>query len=137
MLVQFQVNMARETEDISLDPVSVSEGIKTMFNNPEKGKYFVARVDDEIAGCLMITYEWSEWRNASVVWIQSVYVAEKFRRQGIYRALYEHVQQLVKTNDEYQGIRLYVEQNNTRAQAVYKALGMTDEHYLLFEWMDE
>lgn len=136
-LVKFQLNMALETEDLSLDAGKISKGINAIFDDPAKGRYFVARLNNEITGCLMITYEWSEWRNASIIWIQSVYVAEKYRRQGVYRSLYQHIQKLVQTHDEYQGIRLYVEQNNSRAQEVYRSLGMTDEHYLLFEWMDD
>jgi ribosomal protein S18 acetylase RimI-like enzyme len=129
--------MAWETEEMSLDSDKVAGGIQALFDDPAKGKYFIARIDNETVGCLMITFEWSEWRNASVIWIQSVYVKEKYRRKGVYRALYEHVKTMVRNSDAYQGIRLYVEQQNHRAQQVYKALGMTDEHYLLFEWMDQ
>ena len=136
-LANFQCSMAWETEEMKLDPDEVAKGIQALFDDPSKGKYFVARINDETAGCLMITFEWSEWRNASVIWIQSVFVDAKYRRQGVYRALYQHVKAMVKNNEGYQGIRLYVEQQNHRAQQVYKALGMTDEHYLLFEWMGE
>lgn len=137
LLAKFQCQMAEETENLNLDQSSVEAGIQAMFDDPARGKYFTARINNTLAGCLMITLEWSEWRNAYVIWIQSVYVDNAFRKQGVYAALYNHIKTMVRENDMYQGIRLYVDQSNTAAQKVYQALGMTDQHYFMYEWMNE
>lgn len=136
-LVKFQQEMAYETEGLQLASDNLRKGIETLLSQPEKGKYFVARINDKLAGCLMITSEWSEWRNASILWIQSVYVDKSFRRQGIYKALYNHIKKMVEDDNKYEGIRLYVDKSNVKAQEVYKSLGMNDQHYLLFEWINE
>lgn len=134
-LIQFQKNMAWETEKITLDDATVALGIQNLFADPAKGKYYVAETDGRIAGCLMTTYEWSDWRNGNVLWIQSVYVDQDYRGKSVYRKLYEHIQQLVSNNSGFRGIRLYVDKTNKDAQAVYEKLGMNGEHYQMFEWM--
>jgi len=134
-IVAFQIAMARETEDLDLDREILTRGVAAVFGDPQLGRYFVAESDDRVVASLLITYEWSDWRNGMVWWIQSVYVTPEFRRQRIYAGLYEHVKTIVDTQPFVRGIRLYVDRRNTRAQDVYTRLGMNGEHYQVFEWM--
>lgn len=134
-IVEFQIAMARETEDIELNRHVVSRGVEAVFEDRALGRYFVAQSDGEVIASLLITYEWSDWRNGVVWWIQSVYVRSDFRRRGVYAALYEHVKKLVDAYEMVKGIRLYVDRRNTAAQEVYTRLGMNGEHYQVFEWM--
>jgi GNAT superfamily N-acetyltransferase len=136
-IIEFQIAMARETEELELDRDVLTRGVAALFSDPNLGRYFVAEVDGRIAGSLMITYEWSDWRNGMVWWIQSVYVTPEFRRKGIYAGLYEHVKTLVDAEANVRGIRLYVDRRNAAAQEVYRRLGMNGEHYQVFEWMRE
>lgn len=136
ILAQLQVQMAWETEEFKLDPPTVTLGVQAVIDDPSKGKYWIAEVDGKVAGCLLTIPEWSDWRNGIILWIHSVYVLPAYRGKGLYKALYEHVQNLVKTDGKtYKGIRLYVDKRNTSAQEVYNKLGMNGEHYQLFEWM--
>jgi GNAT superfamily N-acetyltransferase len=134
-IVEFQVAMARETEDLDLDRAICTRGVGAVFTDPSLGRYFVAQSDGEVIASLMITYEWSDWRNGVVWWIQSVYVRPEFRKQGVYTGLYEYVRQLAESHDMIRGIRLYVDRRNTAAQQVYTRLGMNGDHYQVFEWM--
>ena len=134
-LVTFQLGLAGETEDFELDAAVVRRGITAMFDDPAKGIYYVAEIDGAVAGCLINTFEWSDWRNGTTLWIQSVYVDKAYRGRGVYEALYAHLQQMVNDSEEYTGIRLYVDKRNVRAQKVYQRNGMDGEHYQLYEWM--
>lgn len=134
-LLDFQLKMALETENITLEISSLTLGVNRLFKDPTKGRYYVAQENDEVIGCLMTTFEWSDWRNGTVLWIQSVYVAKDHRGKGIYKKLYSHIKQLVNDDPDLKGIRLYVDKNNHDAQEVYKNLGMNGEHYSVFEWM--
>ena len=134
-IIEFQLAMARETEELTLDRDTLTRGVSALFDNPSLGRYFVAENDDRVIASLMITYEWSDWRNGMVWWIQSVYVVPELRKQRVYAGLYEHVQGLVRGDDSVKGIRLYVDRRNASAQAVYTRLGMNGEHYQVFEWM--
>ena len=134
-IIDFQIAMARETEDVKLDRAILTRGVQAVFADPSKGRYFVAESDGRVIGSLMITYEWSDWRDGTVWWIQSVYVIPEFRRRGIYAGLYSHVRALVEPKPEIRGIRLYVDNRNVPAQQVYRRLGMEGEHYRVFEWM--
>ena len=136
-IVDFQIAMARETEDLELDPEVVSKGVAAVFDNTSRGRYYVAERDGHVIGSLLITYEWSDWRNGAVWWIQSVYVVPEARRQGVYAGLYARVKELAEADPQVRGIRLYVDRRNARAQAVYMRLGMNGEHYQVFEWMKE
>jgi GNAT superfamily N-acetyltransferase len=136
-IVRFQIAMARETEDLDLDPEICSRGVAAVLADATLGRYFIAEEDGKVAGGLMVTYEWSDWRNGTVWWIQSVYIETAFRRRGVYAGLYEHVRKLVEANGSLRGIRLYVDKRNVNAQEVYRRLGMNGEHYTLFEWMKE
>ena len=134
-IAEFQLRMARETEDLELDRDTVNRGVKAVFADPAKGAYWIAERGDRIVGCLLTTYEWSDWRNGTVLWIQSLYVPPEERGRGVYRALYEQLKRQVELDPGLKGIRLYVDRRNALAQRVYARLGMTREHYDLFEWM--
>jgi GNAT superfamily N-acetyltransferase len=134
-IVDFQVTMARETEGIDLDVHICMRGVEAVFEDRSLGRYVIAEVDGKVVGSLLLTYEWSDWRNGVVWWIQSVYVQPEHRRKGIYAGLYKHVQRVAAVNEIVKGIRLYVDRRNTDAQEVYRKLGMDGEHYQVFEWM--
>ncbi|SRR6266545_4768637 len=136
-IVDFQLAMARETEDVSLDRVICGRGVQAVFGEPSHGRYFVAEEGGRVVASLLITYEWSDWRNGVVWWIQSVYVRSELRGQRIYAGLYEHVKSIASADERVRGIRLYVDRRNTIAQEVYRRMGMDGEHYLVFEWMKE
>ncbi|MBI2212237.1 MAG: GNAT family N-acetyltransferase [Acidobacteria bacterium] len=136
-IVEFQLAMARETEGIELDPATLARGVDAVFSDSGLGRYFVAASDGVVIGSLMITYEWSDWRNGMVWWIQSVYVTPEARGSGVYRRLYEAIQSLVRDSVGIRGIRLYVDTRNSSAQKVYERLGMDGGHYRVFEWMKE
>ena len=131
----FQVAMAKETEAIDLDWETVSNGVKAIFENSGLGHYFLAENDGKVIGSLMVTFEWSDWRNAMVWWLQSVFILPEYRRRGIFRKIYGHVKNLVQQDENVSGIRLYVDTSNETAQNTYEAVGMDGEHYRLFEWM--
>jgi ribosomal protein S18 acetylase RimI-like enzyme len=134
-IIDFQLKLALETENMTLDIATLSQGIHKLFKDPNKGRYYVAEENGEIIGCLMNTYEWSDWRCGNIIWIQSVYVVAAHRGKGIYKKMYEHIQQLVMNDSDYRGIRLYTDKSNVSAQKVYKKLGMDGEHYQMYEWM--
>ncbi|WP_394391644.1 GNAT family N-acetyltransferase [Shewanella woodyi] len=132
-LIQFNLAMAKETEDLALDESVLTQGVNTLLSNPEKGFYLVAEVDGEIAGSLMVTFEWSDWRAKDYYWIQSVYIRPQNRRQGIYAKLYQEVKQIAEQNGGAASFRLYVEQDNAKAQSTYSALGMEKSYYQMYE----
>lgn len=132
-IAKFNVLMAQETENKLLDEAIVSKGVNNLFAQPDFGFYLVAEQDDELAACLLITYEWSDWRNGLFWWIQSVYVDDNYRCMGIFRKMYEYLQTQSNEKDEVCGLRLYVEKDNHHAQQTYRALGMSETDYLLFE----
>jgi GNAT superfamily N-acetyltransferase len=136
VLADFQVKLALETENFVLDKTIVTKGMQAMFDDPTKGKYFIAEYNNEIAGCHSITFEWSDWRNGMVWWLQSVYVAESFRKYGIFKAMFENIQRMIKGDASIRGLRLYVDKTNVRAQQIYQAMGMNGDHYSVFELMD-
>lgn len=134
-LVSFQLQMAFETEELKLDETVLSKGMQAVLDDRNKGQYFVAEIAGEIVGSLMITYEWSDWRNGMIWWIQSVYVSRLFRGQKVYSALYNYVKKMVIADVNLKGLRLYVDKTNFIAQQIYSKLGMNGEHYTTFEWM--
>lgn len=137
LLVELQLEMARETEELELDRATVEAGVRAVFEDPTKGEYYVAESERRVVGCLMVTPEWSDWRNGRVLWIQSVYVPPAERRRGVFRRMYRALRQRVEREPGLKGLRLYVDVRNRSAHAVYEALGMTREHYILYEWLDE
>jgi GNAT superfamily N-acetyltransferase len=136
VIIDFQQKMAWETEKIILVPEIISKGVKTVFANCDHGQYWVAENDGIVVASLLITYEWSDWRNTNVWWIQSVYVLTEFRRTGIFKSMYQHIKDEAAKKD-IAGLRLYVETKNSRAQMTYEALGMNSDHYRMYEWMKE
>ena len=135
-IVDFQIRMAYETEKISLDNTLITKGVQAVFDDHTKGHYYIAEKNNKIAGSLLTTYEWSDWRNGYVVWLQSVYVVPEFRANGVFRSLFDHINKLVVEKPEYMGIRLYVDNTNLIAQKVYNSVKMNGEHYTLFEKMN-
>ena len=125
--------MALETERLALDEAIVRPGVAAVLDNDSLGFYLVAEVEGQPAGQLMVTFEWSDWRNGLWWWIQSVYVRPEFRRRGVYSALHRRVAEEARTADGICGIRLYVEQDNTTAQQVYKSLEMYPTRYHMYE----
>jgi GNAT superfamily N-acetyltransferase len=126
--------LAAETENIQLDVETLRTGVLNVLEQREPGQYWIAEIDGKPSGQLMITFEWSDWRNRMVWWIQSVYVLPSARRDGVFRALYTFIRKEAQLAGAG-GIRLYVDARNTRAQAVYAAMGMDGGHYRVFEDM--
>jgi GNAT superfamily N-acetyltransferase len=135
-IIDFQMKMAWETEKITLNPITVNKGVNEVFTDPVKGEYYVAAADGKVIASLLITYEWSDWRNCNIWWFQSVYVIPEFRRQGVFRKMYAFIRNRAEEQGVI-GLRLYVETGNTRAKKTYESLGMTGDHYSLYEWMKE
>jgi len=134
VIADFQIKMAWETESLKLDADTVHLGVKSVFLDPAKGKYLVAVDDHIIIASMLLTSEWSDWRDKWFLWIQSVYVVPEKRGQGVFRKMYAFVQQMIRSDKEVAGLRLYVDSANKPAIATYKAIGMDGDHYKLFEW---
>ncbi|MEO7658399.1 MAG: GNAT family N-acetyltransferase [Pyrinomonadaceae bacterium] len=132
-LVDFNQAMALETEGKHLDNDTLRQGVEAVFLDEQKGFYVVAEVDGAIIGALMVTFEWSDWRNAWFWWIQSVYIRPEARGQRVYAKLYEFVKAKAAERGDVCGFRLYVENDNSRAQRVYERVGMEASHYLMYE----
>lgn len=135
-IIDFQLKMAWETEKMKLAPETVTKGVYAVFHESSRGQYYVAAEAGNVVASLLITFEWSDWRNCNVWWFQSVYVLPDYRRQGIFRKMYLYIKQLAEEQG-VAGLRLYVETKNDRARKTYEALGMSSEHYSYYEWMKE
>ncbi|MCA9471732.1 MAG: GNAT family N-acetyltransferase [Nitrospirales bacterium] len=138
LLVEFNAAMARETEERSLNLETLEAGIQGVFEDPSRGFYLVGEIPQEqtypvLGGQLLITYEWSDWRNGNFWWIQSVYVHQNWRKQGIFRALYRYVLTQAQARADVCGVRLYVEKNNALAQTVYAKMGLHATSYRFLE----
>jgi len=133
-IVRGNMNLAEESEQVRLDPAMLRPGVAALLDGRAPGRYWVAELDGAVVGQLLITYEWSDWRNCMVWWIQSVYVAQHARRSGVLTTLYRHLRKEAQAAGAG-GLRLYVDNTNSRAQAAYAALGMTGDHYRVFEDM--
>ena len=131
----FQVAMAWESEKMGLDPEVCLRGVRRIFDEPSLGHYLLLESEGVVLGCVLLQREWSDWRARMILWIHSLYVRPESRGKGLYRALYENLQTRVKNDPTLGGLRLYVDQGNTGAIGVYERLGMTREHYHLYEWM--
>jgi GNAT superfamily N-acetyltransferase len=128
----YMLRLAHETENIRLDPATVELGVKAAIDDPAKGRYFIADLAGEVVGCLMVTHEWSDWRNCDMWWIQSVYVHADHRSKGVFKSLYNDV--ITKAHASGVGvIRLYVEKHNTQARSTYSKLGMSMTEYDVME----
>lgn len=133
IIADFNTRMAMETENRPLPPELIDAGVVAVLDDPTKGRYWVAEIDGQVVGQLLVTFEWSDWRNGVFWWIQSVYVHVDHRRAGVFSALYRHVESLARKAQDVCGLRLYVEQHNRRARDTYHALGMTAPGYLVME----
>lgn len=131
-IVQFQADMAMESEGCVLDKEKVIKGVTAAMLDDSKGIYWVAKYEGRTIGSLMITREWSDWNNEWYWWIQSVYVTPAYRKQGVYKAMYQKVKDAAKESNVSQ-IRLYADKTNLSAQKAYQSLGMHESHYLMFE----
>jgi len=134
-IAELNIAMARETESRQLCPVTITEGVRAVFGNPGYGFYVVAESKGEVVGCLLITFEWSDWRCGLFWWIQSLYVRPRFRRRGVFRQLHEFVKAEALRRPQTCGIRLYVEQSNHAAQHAYEEIGMRATPYRIYEEM--
>lgn len=132
-LVEFNCNLARETEEDDLDPQTVRRGIDRLLGDPALGFYTVAERDGQVVGCLLITFEWSDWRDGMLWWIQSVYVRREARRQGVFRRLFAAIRERAEADPAVCGLRLYAEKNNGPALKTYRALGMREKPYRIYE----
>ena len=132
-LVDCNAAMATETEGRELSRDVLAQGVAGVFEQPGRGFYLVALQAGEPVGCLLVTTEWSDWRNGDWWWIQSVYVVPAARRSGVFRALHAGVAARAARASGVVGLRLYVERDNTRAQATYRSLGMLEAPYRMFE----
>jgi ribosomal protein S18 acetylase RimI-like enzyme len=134
-LASFQLQLAEESENMKLNKAIVTAGLQALFDDPSKGTYFVAEDGGTVCGCFLITFEWSDWRNGMIWWLQSVYVAATHRRQGVFKKMYDHIVESISRDPKIIGLRLYVDKTNARAQNVYQSMGMNGDHYTVFEWM--
>lgn len=132
-LVDSNVAMALETEQLHLDRERLAEGVAGILGDPSRGFYLIAEQRHGRVGCALVTGEASDWRNGLWWWLQSVYVRPEARRQGVFRALYRHVQDLAEARPDIIGLRLYVDADNEGAQATYARLGMARARYRMFE----
>ncbi|MCO5169864.1 MAG: GNAT family N-acetyltransferase [Planctomycetes bacterium] len=132
-IVRMNLLLAEETEGRTLDEAAVRDGVAAALADPQKGTYWLARLDERVVGQALVTTEWSDWRNGWFWWLQSVYVAKEHRRKGVLRALYRHVAHTARNRWDVCGLRLYVDRKNDAAQRAYAALGMATTDYLLLE----
>ncbi len=136
-IIDFNIRMAMETEQKVLGRKQIEPGVYGLFNRPQFGFYIVAEAEGRVVGSLMITYEWSDWRNGVFWWIQSVYVIPQFRRKRVYRAMYSRIKEMasdaIDDGEAICGFRLYVEKENEVAQKTYTSLSMDETHYKIFE----
>ena len=132
-IVDFNYLLAIETEGKKLDKNILTEGVKNLLIDNNKGFYLIAEMNNQPVGQLMITYEWSDWRNALFWWIQSVYVVPEVRKSGVFRVLFDYVKNLASNRKNVCGLRLYTDQHNLNAMEVYTKLGMHKSNYLMFE----
>ncbi len=132
-IVEFNRLLALESEQKELDVAVLTLGVEQALAQPHYCRYFIAELGTQIAGQTMITYEWSDWRNGVFWWIQSVYVHQRYRGGGVFRALHDHISTLAKAEPNVCGLRLYVDHNNHAAMATYRRLGMVPSGHQLYE----
>ncbi|MDH3587666.1 MAG: GNAT family N-acetyltransferase [Gammaproteobacteria bacterium] len=135
IIADFNSRLAFETEGMRLSPEVINRGVETLLADQSKGRYWVAQADSRVVGQIMVTYEWSDWRNGMIWWIQSVYVHGDYRRSGVFSLLYRHVESLARRDPQVSGIRLYVERDNARARRTYESLGMDMTDYRVMQSM--
>ena len=133
IIADFNASMAKETENLELDRERLRKGTEALLADSSKGIYYLAETDGKVVGQLMITYEWSDWRNATFWWIQSVFVHPDYRQQGIFRSLYHHVESIARKRGDVCGLRLYVDTSNKHAQQTYESIGLKRSHYQMMD----
>src|SRR5262245_22647181 len=129
VIADFNLRLAQETEDLHLDPQCVAIGVAAILQDTSKGLYYIAEIDGAVAGQVMITYEWSDWRNGNLWWLQSVYVRKEFRQMGVFRALFQYLRDAARARQDVAGLRLYMHAENARARESYQRLGMKPTKY--------
>ena len=133
VIADFNVHLAEESEGLLLDSDTVTKGVTALLADSSKGIYFVAETESRVVGQLMITYEWSDWRNGNIWWLQSVYVHLDFRRRGVFKALFTHLGGLAAKSTDVWGLRLYMDKHNEPARRAYHKLGMKEMNYEVLE----
>jgi GNAT superfamily N-acetyltransferase len=133
IIVEYNYNLAKETEHIELDRNVVYKGVEKVIKDRSKGIYFLFEAEGRVVGQLLITKEWSDWRDGEFWWVQSVYVHKDYRKNNVFKALYHHVEDIVLKDEKLCGLRLYVEKDNVTAQNTYRSLGMEETYYKLYE----
>lgn len=136
-LADFQQRLAFESENIRLNDEKLCAGLTALLEDATKGVYYLVEDEGIPVGCHLITYEWSDWRNGMVWWLQSVYVIESYRKKGVFRKMYDNIINIIHNDKDIIGLRLYVDKTNHRAMKVYDAMGMNGDHYTVYEWMKE
>ena len=134
IITNFNANLAFETEDKVLDKETLTKGVAALLEDPAKGTYYVCEIDGKVVGQMLYPYEWSDWRNGMFWWIQSVYVDKAYRKQGIFKALYQNILEKAQADPNVAGLRLYVEKENHGAKATYEQLGMAACAYDMYEY---
>ena len=132
-IAAFNIAMAKETENKVLEPAVIQQGVTNLFSNSRYGFYVVAETNRMVIASLMITYEWSDWRNGVFWWVQSLYVLPEYRRKGIFTKMYKWIREQAQNSMGVCGVRLYVEQDNMTAQKTYQTLGLERTTYGVFE----
>lgn len=135
LIVKYQIAMALETENIHLDFITVQKGVLQVLSDSAKGHYYVAVDDRTVLGCFMITYEWSDWRNNWVWWLQSLYIPSEYRNRHIFTHMFQYIKNQIIEDNDVCGLRLYVDKTNLSAKEIYEHMGMSGDHYQTFEWM--
>ena len=133
-IAEYNYNLAFETEDKKLNMEVLTKGVTALLKDENKGVYHVCEIDGNIVGQIMYTFEWSDWRNETFLWIQSVYVDKNYRGKGVFKTLYNHIKNICDKDKNICGIRLYVERENYVAQKTYKSLGMEECNYYMYEY---
>lgn len=134
-IVELQLQMAHETEGLQLDKQVVTKGVRGVFQQPQRGSYWVAEEDGKFLAVFLAIPEWSDWRNATVMWIHSLYVIPHARKRGVFGKMFRNLKKQVEQSHDLAGLRLYVDKQNEPAQKVYEKLGMNKHHYELYEWL--
>ena len=137
IIVEYNYNLAYETENKELDKEILTKGVRNIIQDENKGIYHVCEINGEVVGQIMYTFEWSDWRNGTFLWIQSVYVNKEFRGMGVFKALYKFIRDIADNDNNICGIRLYVEKENTIAKKTYKNIGMKECNYYIYEYDKE
>ena len=137
VIARYNYNLAYETENKILNMNILTKGVEAIIKDENKGIYHVCDMNGEVVGQIMYTFEWSDWRNGTFLWIQSAYVNKEFRGMGVFKALYKFIRDIADNDNNICGIRLYVEKENTIAKKTYKNIGMKECNYYIYEYDKE